>query len=60
MTNHALIFSDHRGDERFFLRFRGTDHEMQLWLERYNTVWTEENASWSSLRWHELPATVQD
>jgi uncharacterized membrane protein YccC len=44
------------GDERFFLRFRGTAHEMQLWLERYNTVRIEENASWSSLRWRRLAA----
>ena len=35
VTDHILVFSDHRGSERFFLRFTGTTQEFQIWLERW-------------------------
>jgi hypothetical protein len=35
MTDRILIFSDHTGSERFFLRFAGTADEFQIWLERW-------------------------
>ena len=54
MKSMVLIFADHKGNERFFLRFRGTTHQLHLWLERFGTARTEENASWTSLQLDEL------
>jgi hypothetical protein len=48
MSNQILIFSDHRGDERFFLRRRATKEDLQRWLERRG-IWLGSEADWISL-----------
>jgi hypothetical protein len=45
MKSHILIFSDYRGNERFYLRVRGTIPEVQLWLERC-TISSRPDAEW--------------
>ncbi|HEX4202565.1 MAG TPA: hypothetical protein VHY59_13690 [Chthoniobacterales bacterium] len=50
MKNHVLIFLDHKGNERFFLRFNGTPTELQIWLERLNAR-PESDTDWDSIRW---------
>jgi hypothetical protein len=50
MHNHVLIFSDHRGNERFFLRRRATTADLQRWLLGC-AVWVKEGAPWASLKW---------
>jgi hypothetical protein len=35
MADRILIFCDHTGSERFFLRFAGTTHDFQVWFERW-------------------------
>jgi len=53
MSNHILIFSDHRGNERFFLRRRATTADLQRWLASCS-IWVEEGAPWASLKWEEV------
>jgi hypothetical protein len=53
MSNHILIFSDHRGNERFFLRRRATAADLQRWLACC-AIWVEEGAPWASLKWEEV------
>jgi len=50
MTDRILIFSDHRGCERFFLRFDGTADEFYIWLERlaHRFNW---NTDWATIAW---------
>jgi hypothetical protein len=48
MKSHILIFLDHRGNERFYLRLLGTIAEVQLWLER-RTI--KGDADWASIMW---------
>ena len=48
MSNEILIFSDHRGDERFYLRRRATKEDLQRWLERH-IAWLGSEAEWVSL-----------
>ena len=50
MSNHVLIFSDHKGNERFFLRRRATTADVQRWLERC-AVWVGAGTAWASLKW---------
>jgi len=49
MRNEILVFSDYRGDERFFLRRRATKEDLQRWLERHRALLGSE-AEWVSLR----------
>jgi hypothetical protein len=35
VADRIVIFCDHTGSERFLLRFDGTTHEFQVWLERW-------------------------
>jgi len=58
MSNHILIFSDHRGNERFFLRRRATTADLQRWLASC-AIWVEEGAPWASLKWEEVLSTNQ-
>jgi hypothetical protein len=58
MSNHILIFSDHRGNERFFLRRRATTADLQRWLASCS-IWVEEGAPWASLKWEEVLSTNQ-
>jgi hypothetical protein len=53
MSNHVLIFSDHRGNERFFLRRRATTAELQRWLVSC-AIWVEEGGPWASFKWEEV------
>jgi hypothetical protein len=53
MGNHILIFSDHGGNERFFLRRRATTADVQCWLERY-AVWAGAGRAWVGLKWMEV------
>jgi hypothetical protein len=48
MSNEILIFADHRGNERFFLRRRATKEDLQCWLERRG-AWLGSEADWVSL-----------
>jgi hypothetical protein len=48
MSNHILIFSDHKGNERFFLRRRATTADLQRWLVRCAI------APWVSVQWEEV------
>ena len=48
MTDRILIFSDHTGSERFFLRFAGTADEFQIWLERWADR-SERDADWATI-----------
>jgi hypothetical protein len=50
MSNHILIFSDHKGNERFFLRRRATTADVQRWLASC-AFWVGEGAPWASLKW---------
>jgi hypothetical protein len=51
MTNHILIFSDHRGNQRFFLRFGGTADELhQIWLERWADH-SKRDTDWATITW---------
>ncbi|MBV8098548.1 MAG: hypothetical protein JOZ31_05265 [Verrucomicrobia bacterium] len=50
MTDHILIFSDHRGCQRFALRLRGTAAEIQLWLERWSHR-SMLNTNWTTITW---------
>jgi hypothetical protein len=51
MTNHILIFSDHRNNERFFLRFGGTADELhQIWLERWADH-SKRDTDWATITW---------
>jgi hypothetical protein len=50
MGNHILIFSDHKGNERFFLRRRATTADVQRWLASCAS-WVGEGAPWASLKW---------
>ena len=58
MSNHIPIFSDHRGNERFFLRRRATTADLQRWLASC-AIWVEEGAPWASLKWEEVLSTNQ-
>ena len=49
MRNEILVFSDYRGDERFFLRRRATKENLQRWLERHGALLGSE-AEWVSLK----------
>jgi hypothetical protein len=53
MSNHILIFSDNKGNERFYLRRRATTADVQRWLAR-SAVWVGEGAAWTSLKWEEV------
>jgi hypothetical protein len=53
MSNHILIFSDHRGNERFFLRRRATTADLQRWFA-CSAIWVEKGAPWASLKWEEV------
>ena len=53
MSNHILIFSDNKGNARFYLRRRATTADMQRWLAR-RAVWVGEGAAWASLKWEEV------
>jgi hypothetical protein len=46
---HILIFSDHRGIRRFFLRVHGTADELQLWMERQTHRSKMED--WACITW---------
>jgi hypothetical protein len=48
MSNEILIFSDHRGNGRFYLRRRATKEDLQRWLERH-VAWLGSEAEWVSL-----------
>jgi hypothetical protein len=48
MSSEILIFADHRGNERFFLRRRATKEDLQRWLERRG-AWLGSEADWVSL-----------
>ncbi|MBV8277591.1 MAG: hypothetical protein JO170_20330 [Verrucomicrobia bacterium] len=48
MTDRILIFSDHTGNERFFLRFAGTADEFQNLLERWADR-SKEDTDWSTI-----------
>jgi hypothetical protein len=50
MTDHILIFSDHRGSERFFLRLAGTIQELQIRLER-SVGRSKRDADWTTIAW---------
>ena len=50
MTGRILIFSDHRGSERFFLRFGGTADELQIWLERLANR-PNRDTEWNTITW---------
>ena len=50
MNKQILIFLDHRGNERFFLRFLGTSTELQAWLERWHAR-SETDTEWDSIKW---------
>jgi hypothetical protein len=52
MKNNVLIFLDHGGNERFFLRFHGTPTELQIWLERWNAR-PETGTRWDSIKWED-------
>jgi hypothetical protein len=54
MSNHILIFSDHKGNERFFLRRRAPSADMQRWLE-HCVIWVGAGKAWASLKWVEVP-----
>ena len=56
MSNHILIFSDHNGNERFFLRRRATTADMQRWLASF-AVWDEGDTPWASLKWEDALST---
>jgi hypothetical protein len=57
MKSHILIFSDYRGNERFYLRVRGTIPEVQLWLERC-TISSRPDAEWASIRWQPVLSRI--
>ena len=50
MTDRILIFSDHTGSERFFLRFAGTADEFQIWLERWADP-SKRDTDWVTITW---------
>jgi len=50
VTDDILIFSDHRGSERFFLRFAGTTDELQIWLERWVDR-SKRDTDWTTIAW---------
>jgi len=50
MKDCILIFSDHRGSERFFLRFDGTADELQIWLERWADR-PKRDTDWATIAW---------
>jgi len=50
MKDRILIFSDHRGRERFFLRFSGTADEFQIWLER-RADRSKRDTDWVTIAW---------
>jgi hypothetical protein len=50
MKSHILIFLDHRGNERFYLRRPGTIADVQLWLEDH-TISSEADTDWVSIMW---------
>jgi hypothetical protein len=52
MSHHILIFSDHKGNERFFLR-RATTADVQGWLVGC-AVGIGEDTPWASLKWEEV------
>jgi hypothetical protein len=54
MSNHIFIFSDHKGNERFFLRRRATTADVQRWLASC-AVWVGEGAPWATLKWVTMP-----
>jgi hypothetical protein len=54
MSDHILIFSDNKGNERFYLGRRATTADMQRWLARC-AGWVGEGAAWASLKWEEVP-----
>jgi hypothetical protein len=53
MTNYILIFSDHRGNERFFLRRLGTAADVQRWLGSCG-IWVGDSMPWASLKWEDM------
>jgi hypothetical protein len=50
MTDHILIFSDHRGSERFFLRLAGTIQELQIRLE-LSVDRSKRDTDWTTIAW---------
>lgn len=53
MSNHILIFSDHKGNERFSLRRRATTADVQRWLASCG-FWVEQGAPGASLKWEKV------
>jgi hypothetical protein len=53
MTDHILIFSDHRGSERFFLRLGGTAKELQIRLERWAAHF-KRGTDWATITWEHV------
>lgn len=47
-----LIFFDHRGHERFFLRFLGTTNQVLALLESWRARW-ERETEWASIKWEQ-------
>jgi hypothetical protein len=50
MTDRILIFSDHRGSKRFFLRFGGRADELQIWFERWANR-SKGEMDWATITW---------
>jgi hypothetical protein len=50
VTDSVLIISDHRGSERFFLRFGGTADELQIWFERWANR-SKGEMNWATTTW---------
>jgi hypothetical protein len=56
MSNHILIFSDNKGNERFFLRRRSTTADLQRWLACLAAS-GKADTPWASLRLEDVPST---
>ena len=50
MADRILIFSNHTGGERFFLRFGGTADEFQIWFERWANR-SKGDTDWVTIAW---------
>jgi hypothetical protein len=53
VTNYILIFSDNKGNERFFLRRPGTAADVQRWLGS-SDIWVGDSMPWASLKWEDM------
>jgi len=53
MSSQILIFLDHRGNERFFLRRRGAAADLQRWLA-HCAVRIGAGTAWSTLKLAEI------